>query len=63
MSSIWSERTEFLLLESSGSGFLLVRTDEEGNRSEFFLTAADLICLTQMIQQKLGFTLLMPEKI
>jgi hypothetical protein len=54
MSSIWPEATEFLLLESREAGFLLVRTDEEGNRSEFFLTRADLICLSQMIQQKLG---------
>jgi hypothetical protein len=54
MSSIWPEAMEFLLLESRGGEFLLVRTDEDGNRSEFLLTTADLICLSQMIRQKLG---------
>jgi hypothetical protein len=43
---------ECLLLEAHGSGFKLIRV-EDGLRSEFFLTMADLICLSHMIQDKI----------
>ena len=43
---------ECLLLESRGSEFALVRL-QGGKRSEFYLTLADLVCLSHIIHDKI----------